>query len=163
MAGDERKRRKQRPSERRAEMAARTEEKNREARDRLEPLGKGERPAVVSVGAVISAVVAVSILVAYAAGSEVNGERPALLSVIAPALLMGVMAYGMWRARYWAVLGFQALLVLLLLAATLGLVGAVGIAQVVGNLILIGIAGTLFFLMVKAMARIQMPERRPRE
>ena len=37
---------------------------------------------------------------------------------------MGTMAYGMWRARYWAVLGFQALLVLILIAASLGLLQA---------------------------------------
>ena len=40
------------------------------------------------------------------------------------AMLMGVMAYGLWRARYWAVLGFQAILALLIVAATLGLVSA---------------------------------------
>ena len=77
---------------------------------------------------------------------------------------MGVMAYGLWRARYWAVLGFQAILVLLISAATLGLVSA-GSARrsSIGNLALIAIAGTLFYFMVKAMARIQMPERAPRE
>jgi hypothetical protein len=32
-----------------------------------------------------------------------------------------------------------------------------------GTLLLIAIAGTLFYFMVKAMARIQMPERAPRE
>ena len=72
---------------------------------------------------------------------------------------MGVMAFGMWRVRYWAVLGFQAVLALLILAAALGLVGAESAAQLVGNLALIAIAGTLFYFMIKAMARIQMPER----
>ena len=41
--------------------------------------------------------------------------------MIAVVALMGTMAYGMWRARYWAVLGFQALLVIVLIAASLGL------------------------------------------
>ncbi len=34
---------------------------------------------------------------------------------------MGVMAWGMWRARYWAVLGFQLLLVFLIFSAVFGL------------------------------------------
>ena len=76
---------------------------------------------------------------------------------------MGVMSFGMWRGRYWAVLGFEAILALLIVAATLGLVVAGGAAQVAGNLALIAIAGTLFYFMIKAMARIQMPERAPRE
>ena len=76
---------------------------------------------------------------------------------------MGVMSYGLWRGRYWAVLGFQAILALLILAAALGLVGAGGAGQLAGNLALIAIAGTLFYFMIKAMARIQMPERAPRE
>jgi len=69
----------------------------------------------------------------------------------------------MWRVRYWAVLGFQAVLALLILAAALGLVGAGSTTQLGGNLALIAIAGTLFYLMIKALARIQMPEREPRE
>jgi hypothetical protein len=159
----ERSKRKARSVERRDQIAARYEEKNRAARESLEPLAEDERPAVVTVGAVLSGVVAASIVLAYVAGAEVEGERPELLQVIPPALLMGVMSLGMWRARYWAVLGFQAVLALLIVAATLGLVGAEGAAQVAGNLALIAIAGTLFYFMIKALARIQLPERAPRE
>jgi hypothetical protein len=155
----ERRKRKARATGRRAEIAARYEERNRAARETLEPLAPQERPAVVTVGAVISGLVAISVLVAYALGATVNGNRPHLLQVIIPALLMGVMAVGMWRVRYWAVLGFQAILALLVLEATLGLVNAGGLAPVIGNLALIGIAGTLFYLMIRAMARIQMPSR----
>jgi hypothetical protein len=93
----------------------------------------------------------------------VNGDRPRVLQVAAPALVMGMMAYGMWRIRYWAVLGFQAVLALLILAATLGLIGADRVATVVANLGLIAVAGTLFYFMIRALARIQMPERRPRD
>jgi threonine/homoserine/homoserine lactone efflux protein len=70
-----------------------------------------------------------------------------------------VLAWGMWKAKYWAVLGMQTLLALTLIASSLGLV-TVGsaVAAVVLVLILVG-AGALFWFMVKAMARIQMPER----
>jgi hypothetical protein len=155
----ERQKRKARGSAGRAEIAGRYEERNRAAREALEPLTPLERPAVVTVGAVISGLVAVSVLVAYVVGATVNGDRPPLLQVIIPALLMGAMAVGMWRVRYWAVLGFQAVLALLLLAASLGLLSAHGVGQVLGNLALIAVAGTLFYFMIKAMARIQMPSR----
>jgi len=168
MASRERKRadrlkRKARSADRRVQMAARYEERNRAARDALEPLAPDERPAVVTAGAVISGLIGASVLIAYAAGATVNGERPRILQVIPPAVLMGVMSLGMWRSRYWAVLGFQAVLALLIVAAALGLVGAGNAAQLVGNLALIAIAGTLFYFMVKALARIQMPEREPRK
>jgi hypothetical protein len=140
---------------------ARAEERNREARESLEPLATGERPPVVTIGAAISALVAVSILVGYLAGTEVDGERPEIAQVLAPALLMGIMAWGMWRARYWAVLGFQLLLVFLIFSAVFGLaVQATSVAQILATLGLLAVSGALFYFMVKAMARIQMPSRK---
>jgi steroid 5-alpha reductase family enzyme len=148
------------PRERMERGYARAEERNREAREALEPLGEGERPAVVTVGAVISALIAISILVGYLAGTEVSGEKPRFAQVLAPALLMGMMAWGMWRARYWAVLGFQLILVFLIFSAVYGLaLQAATVAQVLATLALLAVAGTFFWLMVKAMARIQMPTR----
>jgi hypothetical protein len=172
----ERRKRKDRGAQRRAElaakreaMAARTEAKNEAARAELEPLAAGERPTAVTIGAVVSALIAVSSIVGWLAGVEVRkfgsdgiqqgeGEAP-VASVIAVVVLMGTMAYGMWRARYWAVLGFQALLVLVLVGASLGLVQATSWTQAIGTTLLIAAAGTLFYFMIKAMARIQMPQR----
>jgi hypothetical protein len=140
---------------------ARAEERNREAREALEPLASGERPLVVTIGAVIAALIALSIVIGYLAGAEVDGEKPRLAQAAAPALLMGVMAWGMWRARYWAVLGFQLILVFLIFSSVAGLAAqASTVAQFAGTLALLAIAGTFFFFMVKAMARIQMPTRR---
>ena len=55
---------------------AKAEERNREAREALEPLAEGERPLVVTVGAVLSALLALSIVGGYLAGVEVDGEKP---------------------------------------------------------------------------------------
>ena len=113
------------------------------------------------VGAAISALIAISVLVGYLSGVEVDGDRPRLAQVLAPALLMGVMAWGMWRARYWAVLGFQLVLVFLIFAAVSGIaIQASSVGDFADYLVLLGIAGTLFIFMVKAMARIQMPQRK---
>ena len=65
----------------------------------------------------------------------------------------------MWRSRYWAVLGMQTLLALTLIAASLGLVTASSAWGAVLLALIVAAAGTLFWFMVKAMARIQMPER----
>jgi hypothetical protein len=167
----ERRKRKQRGAERQTQtaprreaMAARSEARNREAREQLEPLAEGERPRVVTVGAVISAIVSLIFVVSSVlaiAGTEVNGETPNPIQLAAVAIVVGAMAWGMWRARYWAVLGFQASLALIMLAAALGLVRVTnGVQAIATTVILVG-AGVLFYFMVKALARIQMPERRP--
>jgi len=161
---EERVKRKQRGSERMAAGYARAEQRNQEAREALEPLAEGERPTVVTVGAVVAGLIALSIVAGYAAGVEVDGEQPRLPQVVAPAVIMGIMSYGMWRARYWAVLGFQLVLVFVLFSAFFGLlVGASSVTEILGTLALLAVAGSFFYFMVKAMARIQMPTRMPRE
>jgi hypothetical protein len=143
---------------------ARAEERNQEAREALEPLAEGERPLVVTIGAVVTALIAISIAIGYLAGTEVNGEKPKFVQALAPALLMGIMSWGMWRARYWAVLGFQLILVFLIFSAVYGLaLQAATVAQFAATLGLLAVAGAFFFFMVKAMARIQMPSRLPRD
>lgn len=165
--------RRQRVDERREATAARAEARNEAARQSLEPLREGERPRVVTAGAAISALIALSIVIGYAIGIEVTAfdsqgvargeQRPPLAQVLAPVTLLAIMAWGMWRARYWAVLGFQAMLLIALLAASLGLVQATRVDQALGNLVLIAGAGAMFYLMIKALARIQMPRRIPGE
>jgi hypothetical protein len=148
------------PRQRMAEGYARAEQRNQEVRASLEPLAEGERPLVVTIGAVLAGLVAVSILAGYTAGVEVEGDKPRLAQVLAPALIMGMMAWGLWRARYWAVLGFQLLLVFLIFSAVFGLaVQASRPAEFAATLGLLAVAGAFFFFMVKAMARIQMPRR----
>jgi uncharacterized membrane protein (DUF2068 family) len=118
---------------------------------------------VVTIGAVVTGLIALSIVVGYLAGVKVDGERPEIAQVLAPALIMGVMSWGMWHARYWAVLGFQLILVFLIFSAVFGLaVQATTVAQFAATIGLLAVAGTFFYFMVKAMARIQMPERHPR-
>jgi cation transport ATPase len=151
--------RRQELEERRAEMAAKTEAKNRAAREALEPLEEDERPRVVTIGAVISAIVCVSIVIGYAAGVEIDGERPNILQVVAPLVIFAIMAWGMWNAKYWAVLGFQTVLLFALIGASLSLVLASEWTQAIGNVLIIAGSGALFFFNIKAMARIQMPDR----
>jgi hypothetical protein len=155
---EERRKRKLRAAERQAELSARSEARNEQAREALDPLREGERPLVVTIGAVVSGLIALSIIGAYAFGAEVDGERPRFVQVLAPTLLMGLMSWGMWRARYWAVLGFQVVLLFLILGAAVGLLQAVNAWQFVGRTLILVVSGAGFFYMVKALARIQMPK-----
>ena len=142
---------------------ASAELKNEAVRRNLEPLEPGERPTVVTVGAVFSGLVAaifwVSAGVALFTGAEVNGVRPNVAQLVLTAGIMTVMAIGMWKAKYWAVLGFQMLLVLFILAAIAGLITAGTLVQMISTLVLTVGLSVMFWFMVKAMARIQMPQR----
>lgn len=145
----------------------RAELRDRAAREALEPLREGERPGAVTVGAAVSTLMAlvfgVSALLALVTDIEVSGSEPNVAPLVLFAAVLTLMAYGMWRARYWAVLGFQVLLVLIMLSAALGLVQVRTVLEATGTTLLLAGAGALFYFMVKALARIQMPQRLPRE
>lgn len=153
------------PSNPMARGYKRAEEKNQEARDALVPLGPDERPGAVTAGALFAGIIAavfwISLAIRLLTNVEIEGRQPDPVQLTLFAAVMTAMAVGMWRVRYWAVLGFQMLLVIFLLAATLGLMTAETLVQAVATAVLIIIAGYLFFRMIKAMARIQMPQRRP--
>jgi hypothetical protein len=141
-------------------MSRRYEERNEEARAKLEPLEEGERPTAVTVGAIVSAVLATVFTVSAAlaiAGVEAGGRHIKPLPIIVFGLVLWSMTIGMWRARYWAVLGFQTVLLLVMLASAFGLVVVGSVLQAVGTTLLLAGSGTLFYFMIRAMARIQMP------
>lgn len=142
---------------------AKAEVKNQRVRDSLEPLEPGERPTVVTVGAVFAGIVALilwgSTIYALVTGTKVNGEEVNIAQWASLAAIFTLMAWGMWGAKYWAVLGFQMLLVILILACVLGLVIAGTLLQFISTTLLAIGLSLLFYFMVKAMARIQMPER----
>jgi hypothetical protein len=172
----DRRKRKERSGDRREELqaqretrAARTEAKNREAREALDPLEPDERPGVVTAAAVISALLVLGTLISYIAGVEVStfdnfgtktGEaKPNLFFTVVSSLVLGLMTYGLWKARYWAVLGFQTLLILLIVITILALVQATEVIRALGLFAFLAGSSFLFYRMVKAMARIQMPDR----
>ena len=146
-------------------MSRRSEERNAAARTELQPLAKGERPTAVTIGAIVSAVLAtiftVSAIVAATGSVEISGEEPAPFPLAIFGGALWLMTWGLLKARYWAVLGFQMLLVLFMVSAGLGLVQVSTVLQAVGTVVLLGGSGALFYFMIRAMARIQMPGREP--
>ena len=142
------------------QRGSRSEAKNAAARAALVPLREGERPVAVTIAAVVAFLLAAANLAAYAAGWKVDGQRAPIATVAFQALLMLTAAWGMWRVRYWAVLGMEAILAILIVILAVLLLKA---STVVTGVILLAVivpAGVLFWKLVRAMARIQMPERR---
>jgi hypothetical protein len=140
---------------------SRSEARNAAARGALVPLEEGERPLAVTIGAIVAALLAAGNLGAYLAGAEISGERPAIAGIVSYTALMLLAAWGMWKAKYWAVLGMEAILGILLVIFLVLLFTASNLVTVLISLAVILPAGALFWFLIKAMARIQMPERRP--
>jgi hypothetical protein len=164
---DKRQKRKRRQAQRAATAAqqpdmerlyARGRAKDEEARAKLQPLPPGERPGAVTVAAIVALGLALAELVAFTVSFDPDeASKATRTAVVVPLLLL--MAWGMWKAKYWAVLGMQALLALTVILATLALTGAGDVGAVLLIVVIVGTAGTLFYFLVRAMARIQMPER----
>ena len=142
------------------QRASRSEARNAEARAALVPLREGERPPAVTVAAGVAALLVVANAALAIAGYKIQGHRPAIPGVVVFTLLLATMAWGLWRARYWAVLGMQALLGITMLLFALRLPFAADLKTVLVSLAVLVPASVLFWFLVKAMARIQMPERR---
>ena len=140
---------------------ARGEERNEQIRESLEPLAPGERPGAVTIAALVALALVLANIGLWAAGVEVSGREPSVGSILLQAVVLLVAAIGMWRAKYWAVLGFQALLGLSILLASLALLRASDAREALVCLAIIGLGGWLFWKLVRALARLQMPERRP--
>ena len=95
--------------------------------------------------------------ISFLAGVEVRGSKPSVVGIVAFSLVMFVAAWGIWDMRYWAVLGFQALLALILIAFFWFLLTASSIAAAAIAVAIIGVAGFLFWKLIRIMARLQMP------
>jgi hypothetical protein len=139
---------------------ARSRERADSVRAELQPLAAGERPRAVTVAAVLAALIALANLVLFLAGWEVRGQEPSTSGTLIFCAIMVVAAAGMWARRYWAVLGFEMLLGIAIVGAAISLLRASNLAGVALCLGLIGACGPLFWFLIRAMARLQMPARR---
>jgi hypothetical protein len=136
---------------------ARGEARNEEIRRRLEPLDEGARPGAVTIGAIVALVLAIANTVAILTDHNVTGD--ATTSGAGLSVILFVCAIFMWKAKYWAVLGFQALLAIQIIISAGSLLIAPGWWQALVLLTLTLLGGWLFWKLIRALARLQMPER----
>jgi hypothetical protein len=127
----------------------------------LAPLGADEWPRALLVAIAVCVVTAIGVLTGAATVHNLSRHGGSLPGAILIAGVLALMAQGMYRHRYWAVLSFEALLAFQIIVTSLALVvastwTAAGIC-VVG----IGLGGWLFWKLVRVMGRIQAGEQRP--
>ena len=139
---------------------SRSERKDAAVRATLTPLAPGERPWPLIVGAVLAVLSGSVQLILFLVGVRLKstGLKASAGQTIAFAVLMFICAAGMWQMRYWAVLGFMALLAILILFAVGSLIKASTILGALIAIVIVGLGGYLFFKLVRGLSRIQMPK-----
>ena len=126
----------------------------------LEPLAPGERPRSVTIAAIVAFAFAIANVVATITVDDLSSDNgnPTTVAIATTAILV-LAGIGMLAGKYWAVLGFQCILGLQIVVFSLALSRVqkwwVGLALVVA----IGLLGWLFWKLIRAMARLQMPTR----
>jgi hypothetical protein len=127
-----------------------------------EPLADGERPPALLVAVGVCVVVAVAVLVGGLTVHDLSRHGGSLPGAIFIAAILTLLALGMYRRRYFAVLGFQALLTFQIIATSLALLLASSILTAVLCLLAIVLGGWLFWKLIRIMGRIQAGERAAR-
>lgn len=145
-----------------APQLTRSQRRDAEARAKLEPLAPSERPWPIVLGAALCAASGLGNLIAYLAGAQIAGKHPGAGGIIVFSVLMIACAIGMWRLWHGAVLAFMALLAIVIVLFSLLLVEASNLLGLIIAPLVIGLAGTLFWKLVRVLGRIQMPTPRGR-
>ena len=127
----------------------------------LQPLGPDERPTPLLVAVAVALALALGILVSVATVHDLSRHGGSLPGgVFLVAVLLG-LAWGMYGRRYWAVLGFEALLAFQIIVTSLALVVAETWLAAGLCVLSIGLAGWLFWKLVRVMGRIQAATEGP--
>jgi phosphotransferase system glucose/maltose/N-acetylglucosamine-specific IIC component len=126
----------------------------------LEPLGEDERPPALLVAVAAAVLLALGVIVGALTVHGLNHHGGSLAGGIFLGCVLGLLAQGMYRRRYWAVLGFEALLAFQIIVTSLALVVASTLLAAGLCLLSIVLAGWLFWKLVRVMGRIQAGEQR---
>ena len=133
-------------------------EREERARAELHPLGEHERPAALRVAIAVCLLLAIAVLAGAASIHDLSRHGGSLPGAIVLAATLGALAIGMYRRRYGAVLGFEALLAFQIIVTSLALVVASTLLAAAVCVLSIGLGGWLFWKLVRVMGRIQSGE-----
>jgi hypothetical protein len=137
------------------ELARARETRQIEARAALRPLGPHERPAALRIAITLALALALGVLLSVITVHDLarhGGSLPGGLFLTGVLLLL---AWGMYERRYWAVLGFEALLAFQVIVTSLALIVAETLIAAGLCVLSIGLAGWLFWKLVRVMGRMQ--------
>jgi hypothetical protein len=135
----------------------RSEERNAAVRATLTPLEPGERPWPLKIAVVLAVLIGGGNLVEVLTNGKVGGAHVGPGGILFSVLML-ICAGGMWQLRYWAVLGFQAILGFVILFFALLLTRANNALAVVAAVVVVGGGGYLFYKLVRVLSRLQMPK-----
>jgi hypothetical protein len=133
--------------------------RDEQARAALAPLGANERPAALLVAVVVCAVIAVGVIVGVLTVHELSRHGGSVGGGIFLAAIFALLAQGIYRRRYWAVLGFEAVLAFQLIVTSLALVIASSLLAAGLCVLSVGLGGWLFWKLIRVMGRMQASER----
>jgi hypothetical protein len=136
----------------------RSSERDELARIALAPLAEGERPPALLIAVLVALLLAVAVIVGALTVHDLSRHGGSIPGALFLAGILGMLAGGMYRGRYWAVLGFEALLTFQIIVTSLALVVASTLAAAGACLISVVLAGWLFWKLVRVMGRIQAGE-----
>jgi hypothetical protein len=139
------------------------EQREQRARAALEPLAPGERPPALLVAVAVALILSIAVIVGALSVHDLSRHGGSLPGAIFLAALLALLGRGMIACRYWAVLGFEALLAFQILVTSLALVVASTLLAAAICLVSIGLGGWLFWKLVRVMGRIQVGDHRERE
>jgi hypothetical protein len=125
----------------------------------LQPLGEDERPTPLLIAIAVCAVVAIVVLVGGLTIHNLSRHGGSLPGAIFLAAILAALGIGMYRRRYFAVLAFEALLTFQIIVTSLALVIATSWLTAGLCLLAVGLAGWLFWKLVRVMGRIQAGEQ----
>jgi len=134
-----------------------------EASANLQPLGDHERPVPLRIAVAVALVLALSVCISVATVHDLSRHGGSLPGGLLLAGVLLALAGGMYQRRYWAVLGFEALLAFQIIVTSLALIVAETLLAAGLCVLSIGLTGWLFWKLVRVMGRIQAGERGPDE
>jgi hypothetical protein len=126
------------------------------------PLAADERPVPLRVAIAVALALALGVGVSLVTVHDLASHGGSVPGGLFLAGVLIMLAWGMWERRYWAVLGFEALLAFQIIVTSLALVVAETLLAAGLCLVSIGLAGWLFWKLVRVMGRIQAGERAAR-
>lgn len=135
------------------------EDHRRHERAGLTPLAGDERPAALLVAVAVATILALAICVSVVTVHDLSRHGGSLPGGLFLAGVLLMLAWGMWTRRHWAVLSFEALLAFQIIVTSLALIVAETLLAAGLCAISIGLAGWLFWKLVRVMGRIQAGER----
>ncbi|HWG09434.1 MAG TPA: hypothetical protein VN672_10565 [Solirubrobacteraceae bacterium] len=130
------------------------------ARAALSPLGEHEWPVPLRVAIAVCLVLAVGVIAGAATVHDLSRHGGSVPGAALLAIVLLLIAQGMYRRRYWAVLSFEALLAFQIIVTSLALVVASTLLAAAICLVSVLLGGWLFWKLVRVMGRIQVQDRR---